>query len=161
MLELIQGVQSSLKGYIISMLANKSDAEDILQETNRYLVENQQQFEIGTNFKAWAFRVAFFRVKSHIRDQQRKGLVTLDNQLIEKLAEQGATYFSESDQKVEKLVKCMKQLKGNERELIKKHYFEKKTMTLIASQIGKPVNTIHQSVSRIRRKLKNCIDKKS
>ena len=49
-------------GYILSLVPNWADADEILQETNIRLWEEFEKFEAGTNFAAWAVRVAHFQV---------------------------------------------------------------------------------------------------
>ena len=49
-------------GYILSLVPNWADADEILQETNIRLWEEFEKFETGTNFAAWAVRVAHFQV---------------------------------------------------------------------------------------------------
>ena len=49
-------------GYILSLVPNWADADEILQETNIRLWEEFEKFQPGTNFAAWAIRVAHFQV---------------------------------------------------------------------------------------------------
>src|SRR5205814_6679679 len=49
-------------GYILSLVPNWADADEILQETNIRLWEEFEKFQAGTNFAAWAIRVAHFQV---------------------------------------------------------------------------------------------------
>ena len=76
---LLAQCQSRLKAYILSLLSNTSDADDILQETNIFILKHLDTFERGSNFKAWAFQIAYFRVKSYIRDRQRRGHIELSD----------------------------------------------------------------------------------
>ena len=62
---LLTGHQRKLYSFILSLLRNPSDADDVLQETNLVLWQKCNEFEPGTNFGAWAFRVAQFQVMAH------------------------------------------------------------------------------------------------
>ena len=55
---LVDEHQGRLKGYILSLVFDPHAASDILQETNLILCRKADKFEAGTNFRAWAFRVA-------------------------------------------------------------------------------------------------------
>ena len=159
--QLLANIQPSLKAYIISLLANTSDADDILQETNHYLVKNQDQFQLGTNFKAWAFRVAYFRVKSHIRDRGRHGTVGFSEAFLDQIASTSNNYLAQSENRMTQLHQCISNLKAKEQNLVRKHYFEKQSMVALAAIFKRPTNTLHKSISRIRQKLKACIEAKN
>src|SRR5262249_34859663 len=65
----------SLHLYVMSLVPNRNDAEDILQQTNLVLWREFHQFEPGTNFTAWACRVAFNQVLAWRKRRQRDRLV--------------------------------------------------------------------------------------
>ena len=46
----------------MSVLPNRTDVDDLLQETNLVLWREFESFEIGTNFTAWAYRIAHNQV---------------------------------------------------------------------------------------------------
>ena len=53
--------------YIFSLLGNRTQAEDVMQETNAILWRKAHEFKLGTNFGAWMLRVAYFQVMAHRR----------------------------------------------------------------------------------------------
>ncbi len=57
--------------YIRSLVPNPADAEEILQQTSLVLWEKFGQFEPGTNFRAWACKIARFEVFNHRARQNR------------------------------------------------------------------------------------------
>ncbi len=65
----------SLHLYVMSLVPNRSDAEDVLQQTNLVLWREFPQFQPGTNFAAWACRVAFNQVLAWRKRRQRDRLV--------------------------------------------------------------------------------------
>ena len=62
-------------GYILSLVPNWADADEILQETNIRLWEEFDKFVLGTNFAAWALRVAHFQVLTWRKRVSRSRLV--------------------------------------------------------------------------------------
>ena len=48
--------------YVMSLVPNWNDAEEIIQETNLVLWREFARFELGTNFTAWACKVALHQV---------------------------------------------------------------------------------------------------
>ena len=82
--ELLASHQGRLFGFIRSLLGSSQEAEDILQNTNRVLWENTHRYTPGTNFRAWAFKVAKFQVMHH-RDRMKraqKKVVNFSDEII-------------------------------------------------------------------------------
>ncbi len=57
--------------YIRSQIPHRADAEDVLQETAATLWSKFEDFRAGTDFVAWAYQVARFKVQ-HFRDRQSR-----------------------------------------------------------------------------------------
>ena len=150
--------QPRLKAYILSLLSNTSDADDILQETNTYILTHLEKFERGSNFKAWAFQIAFFRVKSYIRDRQRRGHVELSDDLVDHISHAASQYFNTNDERLPHLHRCIQKLDLKERHLIRLQYIEQTSLTKLAEQTNKTANSIHKILSRIRQNLRRCVE---
>ena len=54
-IELFSSNYNRIKSFIFSLVPNTSDADDVMQETSRIIWEKFEEFEVGTNFLAWAF----------------------------------------------------------------------------------------------------------
>ena len=57
-LDLYSACQRSLYVYIVTLIGNPIDAHDVLQDMSLVLWQKFDQFELGTNFWAWAREVA-------------------------------------------------------------------------------------------------------
>ncbi|MFT5131293.1 MAG: RNA polymerase sigma-70 factor (ECF subfamily) [Rhodothermales bacterium] len=55
--------QHQVYGFILALVRNQKDAEDIFQDVCVVLWERFDTFTLGTNFVAWASTVACFRVQ--------------------------------------------------------------------------------------------------
>lgn len=151
-------MQTRLKAYILSLLSNSQDADDILQETNTYILTHQEKFERGTNFKAWAFQIAYFRVKSHIRDRQRRGHVELSDELIDHISHAASSYFSNKDERLGHLHQCIQKLNTKQRLLLRLQYIERVSLTQLAKHTNQSANSLHKALSRIRQSLRSCVN---
>jgi len=80
--------QPVLQAYILTLHPNRSEAQDILQETNVVLWQKIGEFRSGTNFKAWAFRVAYLQTLAHFKRVKRGGWLQFSDELVETLAEE-------------------------------------------------------------------------
>ena len=70
-------IQKGLYAYILTLLPRPGEASDVLQETNVVLWRDAVRFQPGTDFRAWAYRVAYYQVlaqrRKHRRDRLRFG----------------------------------------------------------------------------------------
>src|SRR5882757_2072243 len=75
--------------YVLSLVPRWNDAEEIIQETNLVLWREFDRFELGTNFAAWACKVAFHQILSWQKRQQRDRL-RFTPEFLEVVAEEAA-----------------------------------------------------------------------
>lgn len=158
---LLEDCQSSLRAYIISLLANLSEAEDILQETNRYLIQNLDRYTVGTNFKAWSFNVARHRVMSYRRDASRSKTTALTDEVANMLADTAASRLEGEEERIIALRTCVGELPQGERGMLHRVYVEGHRITDIAAETGKQAGALHKTISRIRQALRVCIERKT
>ena len=69
-LELTQS-QQRLFGLLFKRLADREQAREVLQRTNLVLCRKAENYELGTNFKAWAMTVANYEVMAYRKTQAR------------------------------------------------------------------------------------------
>ena len=150
-----------LGAYVMTMVPQPHDADDILQEAKVVMWRHFAKFTPGTNFGAWAFTIARLEVKTHRRRLRRLGLPLLDEDLAERLAEQLKERLverpGEADERLRALDNCLGRLGGKERELIEHRYFSGSTLDDYAIRCGRPVESLRVTLFRIRAALKNCI----
>lgn len=83
---LIARYQSRLRGLVRCLLVRPADVDDVLQEINSVLWEKATEFQMGTDFWAWASQIARFKAINPIRKYNRDRLV-FDDQLLKELAD--------------------------------------------------------------------------
>ena len=69
--ELVRLYASRMLAYIDALLLNRNDAEDLFQETCIVLWQKFDEFSSGTNFLAWALRIADYKVMNFQQKQAR------------------------------------------------------------------------------------------
>lgn len=158
--------QSALAGLAFSLLANRTGAEEVLQETNLVLWKKRAEFEQGTNFKAWAFRVLRFQAMAYLKREKRrsrKEVLAFDEDILEKLSTEATTVLDKQGHRVAALRDCLRKLPATDRRLIEGHYLDggldDSTMEKQAAAIGRSVGAFRQVLYRIRNSLRLCIDK--
>ncbi|WDQ17815.1 sigma factor [Rhodopirellula sp. P2] len=60
--------------YLMSLMNDRNDVEEVLQETDLVLWRKFDDFEWGPNFTAWSCRVAFNQMRAWRQKQQRSRL---------------------------------------------------------------------------------------
>lgn len=156
-LQLVTRHQPAIYGYIRS-LAPGADIEDILQETNLVLWEKSASFEAGTNFKAFAFRIAHFKTLEALRSERRRQWLVFDTDLLESIAERqvDAEYLADGQQAA--LRQCLLALSPEEHQLIQSRYTHRKTVRDIARETGRTEGSLQQLYFRLRNTLRTCIE---
>ncbi|MCU0797473.1 MAG: sigma-70 family RNA polymerase sigma factor [Akkermansiaceae bacterium] len=152
--------QGPVLAYIRSLMPGFTGASDILQKTNITLWTKKDDFEIGTNFKAWAFSIA----RNHVMDQRKKlkrnGWLVFSEDLAELFAaeaeEEEDTF--DHDAAYRALEVCLSKLRPHDRELVQKRYCESVTLDEYARQIDRSAGTLKARLFKIRAGLRRCLD---
>ena len=157
-LQLVTNHQALLQGYIHS-IAPGVQADDVLQETNIILWNKMETFEMGTNFKAFAFKIAYLKTMECLRTQARNQWLVFDSDILEKI-DLHYTSLPDTMGDVQFALRlCMKKLKENERELIHQRYSQGNTVRSIAKQVEKKEGALQQAFFRIHNALRSCISR--
>lgn len=156
---LLTSSQSSVYAYICSLVFDSNVATDLLQETNLTLWRKRAEFEPGTNFAAWAYRVAYFKVLSYRRNLSRD-MHLFDDELLDYLAERQSVRMEVGDRRHEALRGCMKKLSEPHRKLVQERYMTGGSVQVLAEKHGRTTAVISQTLYRIRCALLECIGAK-
>lgn len=158
--ELLTSHQTRLQSYIASMLGNPESTWDVLQETNRVLIEKQAKFQMGTSFLNWALTVAQFQTMAWLRDQKRDRHVMTPE--IAELVQVDDLFdaWKTSDERIVALEKCVQGLSVPHRELIRCRYTTGDSLAKIAERTAVSVNSLKQAFFRLRRTLATCVQQK-
>ena len=148
--------QQSLYSYIRTLVTQHADAEDVLQQVSIVLWRKFESFEAGSDFLAWACRVAHFEVLN-FRKSQRNDAVSFSSEFLESLA---AEWSSRSDLLAEEraaIEECVAGLKPADRKLITLCYDGSHTTVEVAAEVNRSAESVYVSLSRIRRNLLACV----
>ncbi len=148
--------QGRLYGYVLSLTADHEAANDLLQETNVVLWENWKEFEMGTNFKAWSFRIAHFQFMA-LRQRRLRDRLRFGDGLVAAIAVEAKELDETYERRVVSLAGCLKQLRPRWREIIRLRYSEGLAVQRMATQIGLSANAVSQVLFRARKSLIECV----
>ena len=63
LVQLMMKYQRRIFAYIHTLVPDRSDAEDILQEASLTICEKFNEFTSGTNFYSWACQISYWKVR--------------------------------------------------------------------------------------------------
>ncbi len=150
--------QNPIYAYILTLITDRARARDLLQETNLTLWKKAEDFEEGTNFLAWACRVAYFHVLAFRRKMARDRLV-FDDEVLDYLAERQDERIDAVSDRQLALRRCLQKLPKKQQELVKARYEPGGSVKVIAADMNRSVGSISQTLYRIRHALMTCIEK--
>jgi RNA polymerase sigma-70 factor (ECF subfamily) len=146
---------SRIFGFVMALCVNRSDADDLFQNTSVLLWEKFDDFQPGTNFLAWACRIAYFEALYDRRKGRR--VKTLSDAAWEALAADALQVIDQPNERHEALADCLSKLSSRDRELLEHKYFSQRSVAEIAERYSKSVHSIYRSLSRIHSSLLHCM----
>lgn len=148
--------ERSLLAFIRSLATNWDDARDIFQEASVVLWEKFGEFEPGTNFQAWAFQIAHFKVIEHRRKQARN-IPSLSPETMALLADEAAQTIDDSKARQSALAECVEQLAPERQSLLQLYHDPKLRLVDVAERVGKSVVTVRKHIRAVHERLMRCV----
>jgi RNA polymerase sigma-70 factor (ECF subfamily) len=157
-LHLFTRAQRQIQAYILALVFDPNTAADLLQEVNIVLWRKFDQYEEGTSCFAWAREIARLSVLRHRRASAGQ-IPSLDPLLLDELADRFADTYSlnADDRRRDALEKCLQKLSDADRDLILSRYAPGASVSAIARRSQRSVNSVSQSLRRIRSLLADCV----
>ena len=146
----------SIYSYILMLVANHNNADDIMQETSILMYEKFNVFEIGTDFLAWAKKIAKYKTLEYLRKQKREKVV-FNQEIVELIDIESKSDSQTREEWLETLRNCVSGLSGNDRELLHIRYHENTSVLAIAKRFGCSFQKIYRNMARINGLLHNCM----
>lgn len=142
--------------YILSLVPSWHDADEIAQETNVRLWSEFERFELGTNFTAWAMRVAHFQILTWRKQASRSKLV-YSPEIVNLVADAHADFSSTYDARHQALGDCVEGLSNRNRDLIAQYYADGAKVKEIAQGLKRTTESVYKALQRVRLALHKCI----
>jgi RNA polymerase sigma-70 factor (ECF subfamily) len=157
-LRLYSAHQSRIFAYIFTLLPNWHDSEEVFQEMSVVLWRAFDSFKPGTDFRAWAFRVAFNQVLTY-RKRSKRTATLPGPEVMEAIAGEMSRDSAALDAQLAALAGCVEKLPPHSREILDRCYQQGARTRQVAQELGRPEGTIYKSLTRIRQWLFDCIQK--
>lgn len=156
---LLTAIQLPLLLYVRSLLPGDPAARDVAQHANATIWQKRMEFELGTNFKAWAFSIARYEVLNYRKQQARDARLVFSEELEETIAEELADRHDDIQRRHEALQHCLGKLRSQDRDLILHRYSNTGTLSDYARQVGRSVGGLKVTLHRLRNALLACMQR--
>lgn len=150
----------ALGTYVYSLVPASADADDILQQTKMVMWRHFDRFEPGTNFLAWARKIAFHQILGH-RRRLKRGHLPLSEEMLEAIGVEVERLADQGGGRREALQSCLGKLPREHRQLVLLRYFEDLGVPEIAARLGSTVAAVYRALSRVRLALLDCVQKQT
>ncbi len=150
--------QRRLYVYLLSMVHNVADAEELLQQTSYVLWRKFGEYQPGTHFAAWACRIGYLEVLKFREGRHRREL-SLSPDFLERVADKMAAVGDLLEKRTEAFHDCMAKLDELDRHLITRRYAPGASVRTVAAELNRPARSVSKSLVRIRKVLLECIDR--
>ena len=148
--------QRRIQAFILMLVPNANDAEDILQETLTEMWNKFDTYTPGTDFPAWALTIARYKVLSFRKRNYNNKLMFSDK--IMDILDSAAYESSKSiSNHIDTLKSCLTKLSEQEAFLLKLRYEHELSFRKISSRVGKSAVAIHRTMKIILSKLSLCV----
>jgi RNA polymerase sigma-70 factor (ECF subfamily) len=160
-LPLFLEAQPDLRAFIGAMVRDPVAREDVFQEVSMVLWKSFGKFDPTRSFGAWARGVAARKIMEDRRLRAR-----LPESISPEVLEAVAAGFEpdETSQKWQAreraLKECIEQLPPRSGDLVAQRYAKGTEIDELAESTGMSIDAIYQALSRLRRQLRDCVQRR-
>ncbi|MEI6236646.1 MAG: sigma-70 family RNA polymerase sigma factor [Planctomycetota bacterium] len=152
--------QQQLHAFILSIIWNPTDADDVLQETNLVLWGKAAEFDANRPFLPWAMRFAQWQARAWLKRHRRQQLRDVfDEELIQLLADEAVAEEQVFEARRHALASCLQKIRPEQRELIARRYSPDASVDSMAKAGRTTPKAVSDKLRRIRHGLLECIQK--
>jgi RNA polymerase sigma-70 factor (ECF subfamily) len=143
--------------FIMTLVPNPSEAEDLLQQTLMTAWTIRDRFDPAQDFVRWLCGIAHNHVRNYLRKRQH-GPQLLSSEVMDQLAAEHLEIDEVLEEQRRSLQHCLGQLPPHERAFVERCYGGA-TIKGVADSMSKSPNVVYKTLRRIRLKLLECINK--
>lgn len=152
---LLMANHRKIHSYILSLVPNFSDAEEILQETVCIMWRKFDQFELGSNFDSWGVKIAYYNILSYRKKHRREACFS--DAIFREIADVSQEKYRTADRRLEAMRACIKKLDAEDQGLLKARYEWNNSVESIALRMNRSSKFVYKRLSQIIRGLYGSI----
>ena len=149
-----------VRGFLAARVYHLADAEDLAQDTFVKVYEKLEDYELGTNFRAWLMSIAQFLLNNHWRKNGNRATVMekFRHDIAESIqAELKVAHEEVDESRIPKLLDCITKLPDNLRKVIRSGLDGEK-ISILAKQLNLQANAVYQLRHRAHIALRKCMN---
>jgi RNA polymerase sigma-70 factor (ECF subfamily) len=151
--------QSEVLRYILALVPDIDDAQEVLQETAVDLWKKFDQYDLDCPFVPWACRFAYFQILK-FRDRQARRGRFLSLEAIDQLAAERLEESDALEDRRHALAVCLKLLSESDRLLVEQRYSRRMPVAQLAEVTGRNLAALYKALERVRRRLVECVNRR-
>lgn len=158
--QLLTAHQSLIHTFVLSLAPHSPDVEDIVQQINLVLWTKRDQFEPGSNFKAWILTVSRFQVMAYRKKMALRRTDRLSDEALDLLAkdvEMEEPAFLAKHYHALRI--CFDKLAHPDRELLIQRYWKNTSLRDFSVMSGRSEPALKSNLHRLRLALRLCVSK--
>jgi RNA polymerase sigma-70 factor, ECF subfamily len=145
--------------FILSLVPNWADAEEIRQETSVKLWREFGKFQLGSDFGKWARTIARYEVLT-FRTREQRTLVRMSQGSVDLVAAEVEVAVERAKARQAAMAECVDELSTFRRELVRLHYTLGRKIRDIAGELRCMPDAVYKTLQRTRTELRRCVDRK-
>ncbi|MFH1176972.1 MAG: sigma-70 family RNA polymerase sigma factor [Acidobacteriota bacterium] len=156
---LVDATANDLYRLAVSFTRRRSEAEDLTQEVYLKLWQNLHRYELGSSFRAWAFRIARNHfVDAFRRSRHERHATWIDPEFLESLPGSDDPHTSAlRQQRLQLAHRALAQLPEDLAEIILLRDFGDWSYDELSAQLELPLGTVKSRLNRARRELASVL----
>ncbi len=145
-----------------AMLRDRNATENLVQQAFLDAYAHLEQYHLGSDFGAWLRTVARNRLRKELRTASREDrrLAAYREQLAERLKPESSTQHDDGELYLAALRGCREELPEREATLISLRYEKGLSFESIAARQQQSPDAVQRMISRIRFRLRACVEGK-
>lgn len=150
--------QSRIYRYIVSLVPNRADADELFQQTSLTLWKIWDRYDPERDFVSWACGIAHNHVRNFLRKRKVQPLVLSDD-LVETLGQLRLVQSADLEERQQALTDCLERLPSHQQQLLAQCYGSEQTIKDVAADTQRTPGSLYKALERIRLALYDCIAK--
>ena len=149
--------------FILKIVQNEQDAEDILQESYVKMLEKVDEIDPERNFTSWFYQIAINKSKDLLRRKNKVFFESIDNEQYDYIIEDYTAFQPEEkidkDELCAQVISAIDDLSTEKRACIIMKYYAQMSVNEIAESLDIPVSTVKNRLFSARKDIKLSFEK--
>jgi RNA polymerase sigma-70 factor (ECF subfamily) len=150
--------EPELRAFVHACLPRAEEVDEVMQDVSLVAWRKFSSLVDLAQFPRWACLIARYEILM-ARRRHARGRLVLDEDIVAKLADEGAEEMSVRHQQLDALDTCIARLPRERRELALAAYAPETSMKELARQVGRTEGSLYQLLARIRQELLHCVER--